>query len=189
QQQPQTVEPKIEDYESAAEWQRDFVTFTNSKAESIANKAIETRLQSMETERSQAQIDTSFNTSMDAAAEKHEDFWDVVTDPRATFMNGPLLETVKQMPNAGELAYHINSNPAEGHKLAAMNATQMAAELGRLDATLNSQKPESKPNLTNAPDPPSNISGAPVAEVDLNKVGVDDYMRLRREQLKKRRGY
>ncbi|MCP4937328.1 MAG: hypothetical protein GY927_24745, partial [bacterium] len=39
-QQPQTVEPKIEDYESAAEWQRDFVTFTNSKAESIANKAI-----------------------------------------------------------------------------------------------------------------------------------------------------
>lgn len=183
--------PDISKYDDATKWASDTRAYLEKQAEKTVAKAVEKTLQDRDTKQSQTQRQQQFNESLEAAAEKHEDYWDVVYDENATFMNGTLLETVMELPGAGELVYHLNTHPDEARKIAAMTPARMAAALGRLEDKLTTEtKPkDTNPKLTKAPDPPSEISGTTQGEVDLNKVGVEDYMRIRREQLKERRGY
>lgn len=181
--------PDISKYDDATKWATDYSNWATKMASKVADDRIAERIETMETERTQAQIENDFEASLNDAAQKHDDFWEVITDPSATHMNGALLDALKQMPDAGELAYHLNSNPLEARQIAAKSPVQIAAELGRLSVTLAGQTKAPDPNLTKAPEPPTDLTGAAKGEVDLNKVGIDDYMRIRREQLKARRGY
>ena len=186
-----TEAPDISKYDDASKWAADTRSYLEKQAERTAAKAVEQTLKARDIKQTEAQRKQQFTESLEAASEKYDDYWEVVYDENATFMNGQLLETVMEMPQAGDLVYHLNSNPEQARKLATMTPARMAAELGRLESTLTTEtKPqEPKPNLTKAPDPPSEITGTPEGEVNLNKVGIDDYMRIRREQLKERRGY
>ncbi len=181
--------PDISKYDDATKWAADYSGWATKNAEATANKVFEDRLKAFESNRTAQQVEKDFEASMNEAASKHEDYWDVITDPSATHMNGVLLDTLKQLPDAGELAYYLNSNPLEARQIAAKSPAQVAADLGKLSVKLQNQTKAPEPNLTQAPNPPTALTGTPKGEVDLTKVSIDDYMRIRREQLKERRGY
>ena len=187
---PALERPDITKYDDAGKWAADFEAWTLTQAESIADQRIDDRLKKLDTERTEAQIQSDFEGSLNAAAEKYDDFWEVIADHTATHMNGALLDTLRQMPDAGDLAYYLNTHPAEARQIAAKSPVQIAADLGRLSMNLNTPaKKPTEPNLTKAPEPPSDISGTSAGEVDLSKVSIDEYMAVRRKQLKERRGY
>lgn len=176
--------PKLADYETPELWADAVTDWSVAQATSRATEHVEKALSSREQQTSTNQREQAFRDQMNATAEKHGDFWEVVTDPSNTFFNGSLLETIKDLDNPGELAYHLANNPSEARQIAAMSPARMAAALGRLGDKMETPKPKPKPKVTEAPEPPTPLGGGAAKDVDLTKLPTKDYIKLRRQQRK-----
>lgn len=176
--------PKLSDYETPEQWADAVTDWSVNQAASRATEHVERALSSRDKQTSQNQRDKAFTDALSSTADKYEDFWEVATDPDATYLNGTLLETVKDLEHPGELVYYLNTHPSEARTIAAMSPARMAAALGRLGDKMDTPKPKPKPKVTEAPEPPTPLGGGAAKETDISKLPTTDYIKLRRQQRK-----
>lgn len=169
--------PKLSEFETPEQWAEAFTAYSNNVAESTAKTTVSEALKQHGLDASVAQRETDFQQSLLTAADKHEDFWEVVADPTATFMNGTLLDTVKDLDNSGEVVYYLNSHPTEARQIAALGTP---AKIGVAIGQLKMDTPASPTvDVTTAPDPPTPIGGGPAGGVDPSKMSTKDYISWR----------
>lgn len=179
--------PKLADFETPEAWAAEFEQHITRHADDAITKTVDTALQKHGIDAKLAQRNTDFQSSLLTAADKHEDFWEVVSDPAATFMNGALLETVKDLDNPGEIVYYLNSHATEARQIAALGSpAKMGAAIGKINI---SAPPGPGPDVTKAPDPPTPIGGGPAGGVDPMKMKTGEYIAWRiRERAARRKG-
>ena len=180
--------PKLADFETPEEWGTAFTAHVERSSAETITKQVSTALEQHGLDASVAKRNQDFQQSLLTAADKHEDFWEVVSDPAATFLNGTLLETVKDLENPGEIVYYLNSHPAEARQIAALQTpAQIGAAIGRL--SIDTQPSPDTPNVTTAPDPPTPIGSGPAGGVDPTKMSTKDYISWRvKERAARRKG-
>ena len=167
--------PKLADFETPEQWAEAATVYTNTQASKQVKEQVATALQQFGIDKSAAEREQGFQAALVKEAEKHDDFWDVVSDPSATFLNGALLDAVKDFDNPGALIYHLNSNPAEARKIATLGSpARIGAALGKITLGKPSQSV-----TTEVPDPPGNLGGGPSGDVDPTKMSTKEYIEWR----------
>lgn len=171
--------PKLADFKTPEEW----AAATQAWSIAEAHKTVDQKLSEREQQAGEAERQRSFDSSMREAATSRPDYWDVVTDPSATWLNPVVVDVLKDFSNAGELAYYLASHPSEGREIAALSPRRIAAALGRLETSMS--KPSPKPKVTGAPPPPDPVSGGSAVATDYAKLAKQDtaaYIKARRAQ-------
>jgi len=167
--------PKLADFETPEQWAEATTAYANIQTGKQVKEQVATALQQFGIDKSAAEREQSFQAALAKEADKHEDFWDVISDPSATFLNGALLDAVKDMENPGALIYHLNSNPAEARKIATLGSpARIGAALGKITLGKSSQSVTTK-----APDPPENLGGGPSGDVNTKDMSTKEYIEWR----------
>ncbi len=118
----------------------------------------------------------SFLESVNSARANHEDYDDVVRNPELVMTN-EVVDAIQTSDVAGEVAYHLASNPAEAERISKLSPLSIAREIGRIEVRLG--EPKSK-RTTAAPDPLEPItSGGETAGKDPDKMSMAEYEKWR----------
>lgn len=97
------------------------------------------------------EIQTTLMSKMEAAAERYDDFAEVVTDPNAQ-ITATMVEALADTDNAGDIAYFLGKNPDKARAIASLSSLAQAREIGRLDERFGAQqKTIKKPAPVTAP--------------------------------------
>lgn len=86
-----------------------------------------------------------FNDSVDAAAEKYEDF-DKVTSETNAPMTDIMRDCMIESSNGGEVLYHLSKNSAEAVRIAGLPIAQQVREISEINKKF-------APSTTDAPEP------------------------------------
>lgn len=124
------------------------------KAKKVIQRQIEELQQREEQNRQNArrhEIQTTLMSKMEAAAERYDDFAEVVTDPNAQ-ITATMVEALADTDNAGDIAYFLGKNPDKARAIASLSPLAQAREIGRLDERFGAQqKTIKKPAPVTAP--------------------------------------
>ena len=169
--------PKIEDFNY------DHEAYAKAYAEhetKNALKQIEARNQEQASRNSQAQMTQAWESSVDKAYEKYEDFAVVVGEIKP---NSPWTVALMQSENGTDVAYHLGSNLKEAQRIAALPPVQQILEIGRLSAKLAVAPPVAK-QPSGAPPPINPVSGTSLAESGPNEQqDMKAWIKARNKQL------
>jgi hypothetical protein len=164
-----TEEPKVDQYNSLAEYGRALSDWSAKRAALMATAAWERRAQEQYAQQQeqfarqqqeqfqQAQVQAVVESRMEVGRKKYADFMDVVTNPDLPPIrqHGPLFGALMACENAHDIAYALAKNPAEYERFYAMrNPWQISRELTLLD-----QKFTGSGATTGAPPPPPQRKG------------------------------
>ena len=174
--------PKLADFETPEQWATAATVYTNSQTSKQVKEQVTEALQKFGIDQSAAEREQGFQAALVKEADNHDDFWEVVSDPSATFLNGALLNAIKDFDNPGALIYHLNSNPAEARKIATLGSpARIGAALGKI--TLG----KSSKSVTEVPDPPGNLGGGLSGDVNPNNMSTKEYIEWRVKERDSRR--
>ncbi len=175
--------PKLADFETPEQWATAATAYANVQTGKQVKEQVAEALQKFGIDKSAAEREQGFQDDLVKEADKHDDFWDVISDPSATFLNGALLNAVKDMENPGALIYHLNSNPAEARRIATLGSpARIGAALGNITLGKPSQSV-----TTETPDPPSNLGGGPSGDINPEKMSTKEYIEWRVKERESRR--
>jgi hypothetical protein len=181
-------EPNPESFESHADYLKAITKWTVQQ-ESKASK------QNEEKQKLQAdyeRVKKEHFERVKAFSEKTKDFKEMMGNLDEV-PNSPHLENILfTSENGPELLYELAKNPEEADRIARLHPIDMARALGRIESKLVSasseeNKPETK-KITSAPKPiaPVGKGGGSVAKsIDDPNIPFTEYVRLRREQIKR----
>ncbi len=116
------------------------------------------RQQHKQQTKAQQQIQTveeKYTTTMDLAAEKFDDFEDVISSVSNPNLDPNVAFAIKDSDIGGEIFYHLASNPKELKRFQEMPPVRAVKEIGKLETKLTTG-PKKKP-LTKMPKPVSTI--------------------------------
>lgn len=177
-------EPKLEEF-------ADFGEFVKARDEWVARSVYQkANAEQVAQRKHQEQVaaQAALNARIAETRAKTPDF-DQVVGPIAQFVdsNPTLNAYALESELSHEVFYHLaKSNPGRLLELARMSPTRAQVELGRLEANLKAPAPP-KP-VTNAPPPMRPVGSSEKAPVSLETADMDAYIRMRREQDRKRKG-
>lgn len=155
------------------------------------------RAQNLKAEESKWQTEqqTLVQTFADKAksfAEKTEDYFDVLSDAEEIAPWSPAVQRIV-LKSGPELAYALAKDPKEYARINRMSPVDAAEAVGefkaRIASTKSSEAKTETKKLTQAPKPIEPVSGgnAKVAKsLDDPNLSYTDYVKLRREQMKRR---
>lgn len=116
--------------------------------------------------------------------EKFQDFDNAVGNLQMVGVNRDFLELVTESDAAAQLLYHLGQDLDEASRIASLKPAQMARELTKLEYRLS--QPAPKP-VSKAPAPIKPIgSGKPTESGLSDDLPVDEWLRRRNEQLRRR---
>lgn len=120
-------------------------------------------------------------------ATKYPDFVKAVNNPQLpdiTQAHPVVLQTFFGSEKKAEIAYFLAKNPAEAHKLAAMNPVQQIAEIGRIEAKLSRATAN-----TSTPEPLSAVPGqATPRGASFDNLSTADFIKRRNEAERRKMG-
>lgn len=105
------------------------------------------------------------------ARTRHADYDAVVNNPTLV-LSSSVAQLVTQSDVAGDLAYHVASNPAKAAELSSMTPMDAAREIGRMEAMLTPPQPKTK---TAAPTPLKPVRGGGKPIADPSKMSMSEY--------------
>lgn len=131
--------------------------------DSYIEEIVERRLTQREMERQAQEQETTWTQRQSAAAEKYDDYFEVVIEgaDKGTWACSPLMaDTMKTSEQGADVAYHLAKNPDEARRIAALDPISQVRELGKLEVklTLTPAAPQGK-TATTAPEPPLQARG------------------------------
>lgn len=152
--------PREEDFKDWFEFQRALTAYeTKLEVRKELNKDRETRETS---ERTQKQADAARERAerhaerVEKARETITDFDAVMEDMKGVNVRNEVIDEIMSSDNSALIAYHLAQNPEKLDALNSMSRTELAREMGRLEATV--KLPEAK-RATSAPAPLSRPKG------------------------------
>ena len=185
--------PALDQFDSTEKWAAELTAWTKREAERIAAATTEKTLSTRDQQQQQHATRQSYNGRLAEFVKTTPDAVATIANPifSAVLERQPVItEVVMASENGPALAYHLARNPIEADRISRMTPVQAAAAIGRIEAKLAAPKPSAPtppPRTTNAPPPPEPISGSGAASIDLSKVDIKDYVRIRAEQRAARR--
>lgn len=115
-----------------------------------------------------AQIEASFEGSIKSAQSRYEDFNEVVGNATVV-IPAHVAMAIKESPLGGDLTYYLAVHQSEAEKLNSMRPIQAIKYLSELEKDLSidepaiqTKTPVKTPEKTRAPEPISQVRGAPV---------------------------
>lgn len=155
---PEDKEPNPADYthgELDAAFIRDHALFH-------ANKAFEERLAKMEATRAAQEAQRAVQSKFAEAEAKYPDFREKVVDGGARGLwpcTPDMAAAIQESDVAGDIAYHLATNPAEARRISGLSPHSQAREIGKLEVKF-STPPAAQPKIkTDAPEPPPVLRG------------------------------
>lgn len=98
----------------------------------------------------------AWEAKQDAARSEYADYDEKVTAGAHNWPCTPeMAEAIRTSDVGGKLAYHLASNPEEARRLVGLSPYAQVREIGKIEASLETAKPETA-KTTNAPKPPGN---------------------------------
>lgn len=167
--------PKIDDFD-------DFAAYS----EALADWKVEQKFRAYDTqrvEREQQQAQSaqlqSWKGKLAAAEAKYPDWEDVMEDASSAQMTLAMREVFLDSDLGADLVYHLAKNPAEAERIAKLNPTATARELGKIEAKLTTPAAPVK-KVSNAPNPIRPVGGRAAAVAkSLEELDGDEYIRRR----------
>lgn len=130
----------------------------------------------------QAEITRKVQEQTFKAMEKYPDFQIKVNDPSLPALSQvspAAYEALVTSENMGEVAYYLANNPAEVYGMGSMSPIEAVRAIARLEAKLTA----TPKTTTNAPPPPSQVSGKTESVINEDKLSTADWMKRRRSQI------
>lgn len=122
----------------------------------------------------QSEQEAKIRANLSKAAEKYDDFEDVVSNPSLP-ITPVMRDAIGESELAGDIAYYLGSNLKEAAEIAKMSNVQQVKAIDRIEAKLSAPKPVSK-----APEPIEPVGkGRVKSEPDLSKMSVSEYAEYR----------
>ena len=166
-------EPKPEqfkDYESYID------ALTDYKVEKKLAGVQERSAQQRQAE-AQQQAEQRIRDNLSKAAEKYEDFEEVVTNPSLP-ITAAMRDSIGESDIGGELAYYLGTHANEAAEIAKLSPVQQVKAIDRLE-----QKLKAPAKVSEAPAPAQVVGkGKATQAIDLNSASLDDYMKMRAKQ-------
>lgn len=117
------------------------------------------------------------------AAEKYEDFEDVVLRDDLPITRD-MAEAILELGGTGhDVAYYLGTHPKEADRISKLGRIAQLKEIDKIATTL-----ASPPEPTKVPPPIKPNEGSGAVEVRLEEADYDDFVKIRRRQIAARRG-
>lgn len=181
-------EPNPDSFETYVDYVKALAKWEYSQGE----KAKEEKATKAKQEAEHAKVITTYAERAKAFAKAHDDFDEVIADVEDILAPPYVLQGIAESENGPALAYELAKNPTEYARICKLPPIAAARELGKIEAKLSASSEEKKSEtktVTNAPKPvaPVGKGQAKVAKsITDPDVSFQDYVRLRREQMKRR---
>lgn len=188
-QQPPPQARERDDSEPTIDKFQNFDEYVAAKAEWIAARKIEQTLTERE-KRAAAERETaerqktaeSWQQKLQKATAEMPDFEDVISSADVP-MTPAMQQAIMESDIGPKLAYHLANNPDEAVKIAQMTPMRAIATLGRLEERLSAAPVKT---ASSAPEPITPVGQRATASKDPDKMSTDEWLKWRREQIKKR---
>lgn len=124
----------------------------------------------------------------DSAAEfaaQNPDYQQVVSNPYLP-MTQDMVDAITEADNPAAVAYHLAKNPSEAERIAGLTVAGIGRAIGKIEAELSSSVPSPpiRKTVTNAPPPPSTLSGSVSAKPRYEDMSMAEYDRQRGDERK-----
>lgn len=113
---------------------------------------------------------------IDEAADKYEDFEDVLFSIPKESMTDPMTLAIMESDHGGDIAYFLGNNPKEAERISKLTIPKQVIEIDKLGNKFN------KPT-TSAPDPIKPPKGTDSPVKDLEKMSPEEYRDYRRKRM------
>lgn len=128
-----------------------------------------------------------FQDSAAAFSAQNPDFQAVVTNPSLA-MTEQMVEVITESDNPAAVAYWIGQNPQEALKIAQMSPAAMGRAIAKIEVQVGAppevERQPTQKTVTNAPPPPTVLSGSKVPVKKLDEMSMEEYARHRAEERK-----
>lgn len=128
-----------------------------------------------------------FQESVAAFSVENPDFQAVVTNPSLAITE-QMVEVITESDNPAAVAYWIGQNPQEALKIAQMSPAAMGRAIAKIEAQVGAppqvERQPTQKTVTNAPPPPTVLSGSKVPVKKLDEMSMAEYAHHRAEERK-----
>lgn len=175
---PQPKEPQPADF-------ADIETYLDAKAEHLAQQKISHNQQAATQEAIMQEKAQGFNQRAADFRKNAPDFDQVIAAVPAVLMKPEMAETILDLDEGPQVAYHLATNLHECARIASLSGRQQALEIGKLAARL-AAKPEPK-RISSAPEPVKPIKATGSTQKRPEDMTMDEYAKWRNSQMQNRR--
>jgi hypothetical protein len=166
------------------------------QAEQRAVKAAETKLKEQSERETAEKRRTAFTSRESEFAKANKDYFDKTRDPRLPFTR-ELAEIASGSEDGPAVLYYLANNHAQAEQIARLPPTEVAREIGRIEARLSYEKErakEAEKRVSEAPPPPKKIEGSgetvsalDPSSPDSDKLSDEEWRRRRDKQVHRKR--
>lgn len=178
--QPEEAAPKrdqFDDYEAYLEAHTRWVA--RSEAQSI-KQAADAEYQRRIADRERDAREGDWQAKVETFREEHPD-WEAVALNPALPITAEMAETLRELDNGPEVAYHLGKNPELVDRLAGMSDRKAALELARLSERLVTQV--KRASAAPKPIDPVRSTGQPNTNPLSEKLSIEEWVKNRRKQV------
>jgi len=185
--------PKKSDFETVGDYTEALTEYLVEKKAKAAGEASKAQSEQDRAKAAAEEIAGTFATRQQEFMKATPDYEEVVGDSELDMPNAGMQYLVESEMGP-QLAYHLAKNPKEAERLSSLSPTRVIAELGKLEARLESAKPKEAPKgepapqntrqVSRAPAPVSPLSGesATAVEKDPSQMSFQELRALREKQ-------
>jgi hypothetical protein len=123
-----------------------------------------------------AERQANFSQQAQAAAERIDDFEEVVFNPKLPITQ-PMFDVIAGSEKGAEIAYWLGKHPDDAARISRLPLPDAARELGRIEARIAQPQPRRTATAAPAPVSPVGQSGAPSR--DPGRMSYEDYKKAR----------
>jgi len=187
--------PKLDDFETVAQWAEATAQFAEEMAEYKTRKALEAHRVEQTQSTAKNEVVEAFRGRVNAAKAELPDF-EAVAFSEATPLNETMGRYILDSEKGPQVAYWLGQHQDEATRISALPPLRAAREMAFIEAKLNgtTAPPPPKPKVSAAPPPTSEVSGTAGTQPDeaiaaLNRGDTGRYMEImnERDRAKKRR--
>ena len=169
-----TEEPRIEDFDTDAEFIKSYTKWTIDQRTSEAKVETEKDRRERETQEAQESFGKTITQINNSGKGKFKDYEDVVFSLPPEVMNFELATLISETETPEEIAYHLGKNPVEAERISQLPTRKKALALGRIENRLSLKKTTSK-----APPPINPVKGKDSGSINIDDLSPEEYARLK----------
>lgn len=173
---PDSQPPKQEDFQ-------DYTAYLDARAEWVADQKVAQALQKeregyrkQQSEQRQRQAAQTYESKLDEARAKYEDFDDVAFAEDVHITN-QMATAIMESDMGPEIQYHLGTNPAEAQRIARLSPVRQLTEIGKLEAKLSAPPPPKKSTQAPAPVKPVAGRGSAPSTKNPDDLPIDEWMK------------
>lgn len=118
-----------------------------------------------------------------AFSAEHPDYQQVVSNPLLP-MTQDMVDAITEADDPAAIAYHLAKNPQEAERIAGLSVAGIGRAIGKIEAEMQSNVPSPpiRKTVTNAPPPPTTLTGSNRHTPRLEEMSMSEYDAHRRKE-------